>query len=147
MGDLLDDVVLREVSNGAWFIINFVFFAVALVGICYRVHHPPEPFAAPAEVRFHRLAIEGLSWLSIFLFGAVQRSGYIWLLLFLQNSGRDTEWMVGPLKWVTVSSAVFAIVGGIGCVRVFAPRLWGRFFWVVVAVLAVFLPVALHIIW
>lgn len=133
-----DNLASREVTNGWRF-----FVALFLIGALGRMLAPillndPRIWNNDRYVK--------LAWgLFLVLLGATIQSGWIWLLLLLQNNGYDHA-----AKVVAAANAATYVAGGLflwgaACaIKAIALREDGHWYWVLVVTLSLLAPLAIR---
>lgn len=127
----METLTVREISSGIAFLVSLVFWGMT---IHYLIVGRKRRLPTPGTAIGTRAAMA----LSVFLFGFVLRAGYAWAAT-LTNVARD--WT----NFVLVPSSALIILGGVFCIHVFYNRGFGRGFEIAAVVLAVALPVIVHL--
>jgi len=147
----LDDQLIRELMNGMWFILSLEVLLALIYYIVWRaIKHPikPQNIWVEPEVWYKELGTQlALAW-ACFITGATIRAGWIWLLLECQNRlghRKDCNYILDTAEWLLLAS-VFAIVGGVCTIRVMLPYWLRPWSYIVPAVVAVAVPLLVHLL-
>ena len=133
---MLNDVIVREIMNGTWFLLSVMMVVTFAVYLLDRKMRGGDWYQRPGS----QAAIA----LSIFLSGSAIRAGWIWWLLHCHNNRLDCT--AYQKSWgILIIGTILVVVGGLCCVRVFSPVSWRPWSWIVAGIISVAAPVFVYV--
>lgn len=133
----MNDLIAREIVNGTWFVLS----ALMVIAFGVYIMKAIKERAGWYDDRGTQAAIA----LLCFTIGGSLRSGWIWLLLSCENDNGVCS-AVRDAYWIMFVASAFAIVGGVCSIRIFTPEHWRPWSWLGAGVLAVAVPIIVHLI-
>lgn len=135
----LNNIVAREISNGMWFISNLFLLFFLWKFLVPRVYDNPKFWDWFLSVK--------LAWgFNLIVLGSTIRSGWIWVLLMMENSGRDTT-DIKATNSLTFFAIGFVLWGTICVIKALSVNDDGKerpIRWILATAFAVLIPVVIH---
>jgi hypothetical protein len=140
----MDDLIVRETTNGMWFLLNLALLAVFANYLLCRWQQTGtlKLFGAGSE---HDIGLHAAIALFVYFVGASTRAGWVWIVLFQQNMGVQNYGFENHPAFLLLAVATGA-VGSLCCMRVFSAKRWGHWAWISSGILAVAVPLLAHLI-
>lgn len=133
----LDNDYVREMWNGAWFMLTLSML-VALLAIAWDRLNKMGVRPAYAD-----LGVQICLAFAIFVTASGLRAGYIWTLLHCRNFQDNCLWVERD-DWIMTVAGMIAFVGGLCVIRVMSPPKWRPWSWVVAGLISVGLPMVYY---
>lgn len=134
----MNDLVVREMMNGTWFILSL---ALMIVFVSRVVQHR----SAHGPGWYWQQNSQAAIALSVFFAGSVVRAAWIWALLSCQAGYLTDCSVVRSSGWAGVLASALAVTGCLCCIRVFTPVRLNPWLWISIGIVAVIVPVVVHL--
>lgn len=146
----MDDLLLRELMNGMWFVLSVEVIFALTVYVINRALTPQEPDKSIFVVSvpwYRELGVQlAIAWLT-YMSGSALRAGWIWALLECQNrEGIDQCGHISKNVELLYAACFLAIVGGVCTIRILLPQHWRPWSYVIPAALALAIPTTLAVV-
>jgi hypothetical protein len=141
----MDDLVVREVTNGMWFLLNLALLAVFANYLMCRWQQSSALTLLRSAANQQDIGTAAAIALFVYFMGASTRAGWVWVVLFQQNLGVQTLGFENQPVFLILAVAT-GTVGSLCCMRVFSQSRWGHWAWIVSGILALAIPLGAHLI-
>jgi hypothetical protein len=141
----MDDLIVREITNGTWFLLNLALLAVFANYLLCRWQQSGVLTLFRNVANDQDIGTAAAIALFVYFMGAATRAGWVWVVLFQQNLGVDIVNFENQPVFLMIAVAT-GITGSLCCMRVFSQSRWGNWAWIVSGILAVAIPLAAHLI-
>jgi hypothetical protein len=125
---LTTDMIVRELINGAWFVLNLYMVGIFLLYLVPEIRRVSRWYAQERN----KAALGLLFYFS----GGALFHGWIWYLLRMARLQVVGGFLANSYA-VIVASAIFAFVGALLCIAVFSEKRWGHVAWLGALVIVV----------
>jgi hypothetical protein len=145
----IHDEVLREIMNGMWFVLSMEIWLSFVVYIYLRATKPPgEPqwiWVVPVPWRQQVGTQLAMAW-ALYISGSALRAGWIWALLECHNRiGRNQCAYITETASLLYLASALAIVGGTWMMARVLPESWGKKRILIPPLVAISVPVLVHV--
>jgi len=149
LGDGQFNLVLREITNGQWFLVSFGMLVVVTVYLISVVREAfkqtiMSPWKFLTTFLRRDLGTQMSIGFFVYLVGSCFRALPTWSMLWAQNHGVDFSPYQAYYDGFISTAAFVAVIGGLCLMRVFSRKRWKVWYWPVVALITVIVPIAVH---
>jgi hypothetical protein len=139
----MDDLIVREITNGMWFLMNLALLAVFANYLLCRWQQIGAIVLFRSAANDQDIGTAAAIALFVYFIGASTRAGWVWIVLFQQNMGIQNYGFENQPAFLLLAVAT-GTVGSLCCMRIFSASRWGHWVWISSGILAIAIPIAAH---